>query len=221
MNSMENELAARRYLYHLLWFALADESGSEAVFSLGDSLAAKASAILGGEALKNACAAVGLACDALGSHDVATGKIRNEYSKTFIGPGKLPAYPWESIYVEKQPGLFLESTIAVRRAYAKHGLQLALLNAEPDDHVATELHFMALLSEETLAAFEASNEELVQSLVQDQVNFLDAHLGLWIGNYARALDESGQSPVFACLLAYATQLVRADRGWLDEFSNQL
>ncbi len=216
MNSMENELAARRYLYQLLWLALADESGSEAVLSLGDSLAAEASVILGGEALEGACTAIGSACASLGDHAAAAEEIRNAYSKAFVGPGKLPAYPWESMYVEKQPGLFLESTIAVRQIYAKWGFRPARLNAEPDDHVATELHFMALLSEATLAAFEAENEKQVRSLAQDQAGFLEAHLGLWIDDYACALDMGRQSPVFACLLIYAAQLIRADRCFLDE-----
>lgn len=216
MEDRETKLAARRFLYQLLWLALAGESGAEAAFALGQPLAGEASEVLGGTALGQAVVAVRDACDALGEGDEAAERFRVEYAKTFIGPGKLPAYPWESMYVEKQPGLFLESTIAVRRAYAKYGLQPTRLNAEPDDHVATELHFMALLSEKTLTAFEAENEELVRSLAQDQADFIEIHLGLWIDDYARALDENGQSPVFARLLAYTAQFVHVDRGFLAE-----
>ncbi|MEI3231097.1 MAG: molecular chaperone TorD family protein, partial [Gordonibacter pamelaeae] len=44
------------------------------------------------------------------------GQLRSVYTKLFIGPAKLPAPPWESVYATGgRPLLFQESTLAVRR----------------------------------------------------------------------------------------------------------
>lgn len=134
---------------------------------------------------------------------------RSQYSKAFVGPGKLAAYPWESMYVETVPGLFQDSTLAVRRSYAAQGMKSAHLNAEPDDHIATELHFMSKMSERSIGS-----EFDLSELISVQISFLDDHLLQWIAEYAAKMQESGVAPFYSAVLGFAAEFVRVDRAAL-------
>ena len=48
-------------------------------------------------------------------------QLKSEYTKLLVGPGKMIAYPWESVYLGKENLLFQESTLRVRQFYRKYG----------------------------------------------------------------------------------------------------
>ena len=115
-------LANRCFLYRYLWRAFAAEPDDALLDIVADAHTREECALLDGEdgegarlqdALAEVAAANGL------------GQLRSVYTKLFIGPAKLPAPPWESVYATGEPLLFQESTLAVREAYRRAGYAAA------------------------------------------------------------------------------------------------
>ena len=113
------------------------------------------------------------------------GQLRSVYTKLFIGPAKLPAPPWESVYATGEPLLFQESTLAVREAYRRAGYAAAGYPHEADDHLAVELDFMATLASDARAAYEAGDKGRSADLLSVQRDFLREHLLAWVGGSSR------------------------------------
>ena len=68
---------------------------------------------------------------------------RDEHVRLLVGPGALPAIPWEAPYRTGEPTVFQEGTLAVRAAYRARGVEPKRLARVPDDHVALLCAFMA------------------------------------------------------------------------------
>lgn len=131
--------------------------------------------------------------------------LQSEYTKLFVGPAQLPAPPWESVFVSKEALLFQENTLAVRESYRSAGFQSTGYPHEPDDHVATELSFMAALSKRAMESFEQGDVDRYRSTLLAQSQFLEEHLLVWIRKFSDRLNEvdgiSSFYPSFASLAA--------------------
>ena len=143
--------------------------------------------------------------------------LRSEYTKLFIGPDKLPAPPWESVYVTGEPLLFQESTLAVRQAYQNAGYVAAGYPHEADDHVATELDFMAALASDTCEKLTAGDTPRARELMRIQLDFLRNHLLVWVGSFADRLLAYGKvSSFYPSFAALAARVCARDVDVLEE-----
>ena len=115
--------------------------------------------------------------DRHGAHEVS-GLIA-DFHRLFIGPGRLLAPPWESVYLSPDHLLFETQTRAVRTWYARFGLEAPNLRQEPDDHLGLELAFMLHLNILGLHAVEAGEPGRVRELLTAQRTFLNDHLLRW------------------------------------------
>lgn len=126
----------------------------------------------------------------------AFGSLQSDYTKLFLGPGKLLAAPWESVYLSEERLTFQESTLQVRNWYRRFGLVSERLYAEPDDHIGLELSFLAHLALQAVHEFEGNNEAGAQSLLEAQKNFLNEHLLVWAGEWCALVVRHASSPFF-------------------------
>ena len=94
-----------------------------------------------------------------GLADQAFDAVQSDYTHLFVGPGKVDAPPWESVYFHDEEMLFQEETLHVREWYARFGLQAELLHSEPDDHIGLELAFLAHLAGQAVSACEKGEAE--------------------------------------------------------------
>lgn len=108
-----------------------------------------------------------------------------DYTRMFIGPGKLLAPPWESAYLNEERLLFQEQTMEVRMMYVKYSFISQNYKYEPDDHIGLELDFMSKLSEELLEYYEESNKVEFNKVLNDQEDFLNNHLLKWCDMFAK------------------------------------
>lgn len=143
-------------------------------------------------------------------------KLKSEYTYLMIGPNKLPAPPWESIYVTKERALFQESTLRVRRTYLKYQFLPANYPHEADDHLAFELDFMAHLAKLTLERFDEENVDEVKKLLTDQKAFLQNHLLVWIGDFAKDMQKSKTHHFYPQMAALTEAFLETDNLVLDE-----
>ena len=71
--------------------------------------------------------------------------LTEDFDALFIGPGRMHACPYESVYRSLEGLTFEAETMQVRRFYADHGLQAPAFNREPDDHIGLEVAFVGQL----------------------------------------------------------------------------
>ena len=195
-------LSNRRFMYAFACRAFASEP-DDTFLAVVSSAHAKDECELvdglehAGEALWNA---VNVAAS-----EVGLARLRCEYTKLFVGPAKLAAPPWESVYVSAEPLLFQESTLAVREAYRRFGYAAAGYPRIADDHAAIELEFMATMATETLNAEARGDEARAQALLKSQLGFLEEHLLVWLSLFADRVEScnvvSGFYPSLARLAA--------------------
>lgn len=123
-----------------------------------------------------------------------------DYQRLFVGPGPVLAPPWESIYRTKEKLLFGEPDDAVRKIYHREGL--VVNQAEPADHIALELAFMARLGTRA-----QENRENAAELLTLQYVFLKEHLLSWVPDWQKDVTNHAQTHFWAGL-AMITQ------GWM-------
>ncbi len=96
------------------WFAA---EGSEDAWSFGQPQAREALLLM-----KSACSS---------ERETA---IHEEYNRLFVGPYRLPAPPWASVYTDPEGVIFGNATLGVRQWMRENQVKLTLPHNEPEDH---------------------------------------------------------------------------------------
>lgn len=148
-------------------------------------------------------------------------KLKGEYTYLMLGPNKLPAPPWESVYLSEERTIFQESTLRVRQAYLNYQFLPANYPHEADDHIALELDFMAHLAKLAQERFEEENIEEVKGLLSDQKAFLEGHLLVWIGDFAEQIQLSKTHLFYPQMAVLTAQVLKKDTAALDELISLL
>lgn len=148
-------------------------------------------------------------------------KLISEYTYLMIGPNKLPAPPWESVYLTKERLIFQESTLKVRKKYLKYHFLPANYPHEADDHIAFELNFMGRLANSTMEYFDNGNLKEIKILLSDQKAFLEEHLLVWIGDFAKEIQESKTHYFYPQIALLVHQFLKIDKEIVDEVMNLL
>jgi TorA maturation chaperone TorD len=131
-----------------------------------------------------------------------------DHARLFVGPFKLLAPPYGSVYLEEAGALMGDTTVDAREHYRREGLDLAI--REVPDHVAVELEFMHLLICRQLEASRRSDGSAVAAYLVKQAEFLKLHLGRWIGEFAARAGEMASTRFYGCLAETAERLVLGD-----------
>ena|SRR5690554_215439 len=150
--------------------------------------------------------------------DVCT-SLNRDYTQLFVGPGHLPAPPWESVYRSEEKLTFGEHTLAVRKWYARHGLEFVNKNAEPDDHFGLELEFLAYLINNQYQALEDGEVQKASELAQEQLAFLEEHLLQWSNAFTQDVINNAQTKYYQGLAQLAQSFLEWDHGHLKEEVN--
>lgn len=106
-----------------------------------------------------------------------------DYASLFLGIGRYPAHPYESVYQSKEGIVMREPRNEVLRIYHREGLQKVECFKEPDDHVAIELEFMAYLCLKMKETLDRQDIEEGLRLLEFQNDFLSKHLKAWVPQF--------------------------------------
>ena len=129
--------------------------------------------------------------------------MRDEYTRMFVGPAKLEAPFWESVYLDDRELLFLESTSKVRRFYEQEGLRVSSDSGRvAEDSLPFELDFLATLSQRSLDALACENASECRRLLNVQRRFEEEHMADWLPMFAGRAAKAGR-PVFYPTLCQA------------------
>ncbi len=131
-----------------------------------------------------------------------------EYHRLFVGPHKLPAPPYASVYLESEPTIMGPSTLDVSRIYEEAGFLLSPSFKDLPDHIAAELEFMALLCEEEAKAWQRDDLCETTRLLCHQESFLRDHLLRWIPSFTSKI-------LFSTGLRFYRALASLARGYVS------
>lgn len=122
--------------------------------------------------------------------------IEYDFNRLFIGPGRLLAAPYQSIYFNKGNDRTTMSSIteAVRDFYLSEKLEIKNLNQEPDDHIKFELEFISFLlakctSSDPVKPWESESYEKFKQFKRD-------HLLKWGFSWSQDIYRNAQSDLF-------------------------
>lgn len=136
-------------------------------------------------------------------------RFEYEFNRLFVGPGRVPAAPFETVYRSPERTLMREVTMAVRAAYRERGMETDAKNVQPDDHAAYECAFVAFLLERD----EEGDAEALDAFCAD-------HLQRWVPQHVACVRaETGNELclgfadlIEAALAALASPGTRHERG---------
>jgi TorA maturation chaperone TorD len=152
------------------------------------------------------------------SFEELLGTLRWDYTRLFIGPDRLPAPPWESVYMSRDRLLFQKQTMQVRRAYRKFGYIPSNHPHEADDHLGLELDFMFRLASRTKEDIDQEKFNSALDLLKDQSTFLDEHLLKWVPLFVEDVLESAETPFLQGMAKILQGYLEQDRGLIDEIT---
>lgn len=104
-----------------------------------------------------------------------------DYRMLFVGPAKLPAPPYGSVYLDVDGVIFGNSCIDLRTWMKRNGLRCHINDHMPEDHIAKMLMMMAFLATDA--------PQLLPEFLQD-------HLLPWAPHYLTRAHEAAHTSFF-------------------------
>lgn len=126
-----------------------------------------------------------------------------EYSRLFIGPFKVAAPPYSSIYLEDKWEVMGRSTQVVNSFYNRAGLSVDPLMRLPLDHISTQLEFMYYLNYMWCETGEPFYVEL-------QKEFLYKVMICWIPKFNAAIQQESLLEFYRTLGAITDAFIQYD-----------
>ncbi|MHC4251390.1 MAG: TorD/DmsD family molecular chaperone [Planctomycetota bacterium] len=135
-------------------------------------------------------------------------QLQLDHARLFVGPFKVLAPPYGSLYLDRTGQVMGDSTVDVRTRYEEEGLEVTL--SEVPDHVAIELEFAHFLAARAARAIQESDAERADRYVAKRRDFLSVHLGVWVGEFAANVERHARTDFYRVLVHATEALVLED-----------
>lgn len=147
--------------------------------------------------------------------------VRAEYTRMFIGPQKIVAPFWESVYLDPRELLFLESTADVRKRYEAEGYRVGTGVHEAEDSLALQLDFIGQLAQRTLQALRQGDHGEYARLLDAQLSFERDHMLTWLPQFAQRAQNAPTAHLYPALCTGISQFVLFDEALLEALAADL
>jgi TorA maturation chaperone TorD len=127
-----------------------------------------------------------------------------DYTRLFLGPAAALASPYGSSWLGAKGQTEENSSLAVLDLYSAGGFDVSEEFMDLPDHVAVELEFLYLLTFRSNEARRAGQMDELAAIEQVEQQFLNEHLGTWVGPFANAI-KAGAETAFYRELADMTE----------------
>ena len=142
-----------------------------------------------------------------------------DYARLFLSINNVPAHPSESTYRE---GVMMQYyRDEVLKTYWSFGVSAKKEFTEPEDHIATELSFMAHLCNQALDALNNGNRKEAKKYIQAQKDFLEKHLVKWVPKLIRDIYDTGRTPFYKGVAALTGEFIEMNLSNTKDILNQL
>lgn len=139
--------------------------------------------------------------------------LREEYKRLFSRGGELPVTPCETMYRASEQMLPKSYAEEVREKYADFSLYFKKMHGEPDDHIAVELEFMAVLIEKMLGT--VMTEERYQRYINGQREFVLKHLKRWALKFGQDLELHADHPIYKAIGVMLQDFLTKEAEWAE------
>lgn len=133
-----------------------------------------------------------------------------EYNRLFVGPARLIAPPYESVYRTTEHLVMGETMFDVKRAYQEIDMEIRNTLREPEDHIAIELEYLAELQKRSLIALEEYSICELRRLINLEAAFLGDHLLNWVPEFCQKTKEGSRMDFFKALAEVLVLLIKKD-----------
>jgi TorA maturation chaperone TorD len=137
-----------------------------------------------------------------------------DFSRLFLGPYKLHAPPYGSVYLDGGRQIMGDSTLYVRNKYREEGVDISADFWDPPDHITAELEFMYFLIFREIQALENSDVDTTIDYLEKQRAFLNEHLGAWVFDFAGSIEEKAETDFYK-------NLARATKAFIEQNFDEL
>jgi len=138
-----------------------------------------------------------------------------EHTRLFLGPFKLVAAPYGSVWMDEHKHVMGDSTAKVAAFYHACGLHLADDFHELPDHFAVELEFLSYLAFKQREAATAGDSAEAERLKGLQREFLDSFLLPWLTQFTDAVINDGEALFYVAIARCTAAFVTSDAGHLN------
>lgn len=138
-----------------------------------------------------------------------------DYTRLFLGPVQALAKPYGSCWLSSSTRTTDNPSLAVLDLYSAGGFEIAEEFRELPDHVAVELEFLYLLNFTTNEARRAGQMDDLAAAEQLERQFLNEHLGAWVGPFAAAVKFGAKTEFYRELAELTERFVRIQEASLD------
>jgi len=139
--------------------------------------------------------------------------LKVDYSKLFVGPFKVLAPPYGSVYLEEGKAINGESTIDIANMYIQENLKVDL--KEPADHIAIELEFMYYLMLKELDAIEKNEIDTSIEYIKKQKTLINNHLSLWVPKFTDEITNHTKTEFYKQLSLLLNELISSENSRLN------
>lgn len=137
-------------------------------------------------------------------------QLKIDFSGLFVGPFKLLAPPYGSVYLESGRQVMGASTVDAQNRYKEAGLDISGNVKEAPDHIALELEFMYYLVFKEIESLEQTGLEKMIDYQKKQRQFLERHLGVWVSKFAANVEKYATTDFYRNLAAVTKIFVQKD-----------
>lgn len=139
-------------------------------------------------------------------------ELKAEFARLFLGPKKLLAPPFESVYLSPRKRMMGEETMEVRQMYKEMGMEVSELGSIPDDHIGLELEFMYYLCFKTIDLINNNGDiEDIIKTVEMQRNFILEHLVKWIPQFCKDIRDNSNLLFFIEIANFTEKFINEEK----------
>lgn len=160
-----------------------------------------------------------LQADLAGCDDGQLELLAVVFDRVFFGMGPRSAqkaFPYESVYTSEGGLMMQEAYAEVLHVYRGAGFAKNPGFKEPEDHLAVELAFMALLCGRAVEALRAGDEAGAERQLRAQREFLCDHLLNWIDRFTADVRKAAEDGFYFDLATFTEDFLTADAAELAE-----
>jgi anaerobic sulfite reductase subunit A len=148
-------------------------------------------------------------------------ELAAEYADLFLGIAGKPPHPSESVYSSNDHLVMGKARDEVLDFYRKAGLEKVKEFTEPEDHIAIELNFMALLCQRTVDVLEGNDKKKANEYLRIQKDFVEKHLAQWVPQLAKDVLEQAEVDFYKGVAMITDGFIEMEKRTIDELLGRI
>ncbi len=134
-----------------------------------------------------------------------------DFHRLFVGPMKLVAAPWSSVYMDLG-SLFGPTALAVERVFKENGFAIPEGNSEPFDHIGYEIAFLEEMHKAAAAACDRGGDS--QPYLEQERSFIETYLLPWTDVFLDKVATGARTDVYRGLAELTRGLIGIEQVFL-------